>query len=389
MKEQDNNERCGEEMKKVLFVATVVKTHIMEFHIPYLKMFKEMGWETYVAAKNDYENLEDCNIPYCDYYIDIPFERSPFSVENIKAYRTLKNLINNEQFDIIHCHTPVGATLTRLASNKARKNGTKVIYTAHGFHFYKGAPVINWILYYPVEKLLASKTDVLITINKEDYEIAKGFKSGSVVHIPGVGVDLKRFHKNPELREEKRKELNINNESFIVLSVGELTHRKNHAIVLDALAVLKNRGELDDVYYYICGRGEIEQQLKSKAKALNIIDHVKFLGYREDVNELCNAADSFVFMSIQEGLPVALMEAMASGLPVICSDIRGNNDLIINGFNGELVNNDPESVAAAIISMKKDLQKQFRYSENARITIQEFELENVVKKMRSLYFYSE
>ena len=155
-------------MKKVLYVATVVKNHIMEFHIPYLKMLKEMGWETAVAARNDYENPSECVIPFCDIYYDIPFERNPFRLGNIKAYKELKMVIDEGNYDIIHCHTPVGALLTRLAAENARKRGTKVFYTAHGFHFYKGAPLINWLLFYPAERLLAHMTDVLITINKED-----------------------------------------------------------------------------------------------------------------------------------------------------------------------------------------------------------------------------
>ena len=160
-------------MKKVLFVATVVKTHIMEFHIPYLKMFQDMGWETAVAARNDYEDPADCKIPFCDTYYDIPFERLPWKAANIKAYRELKAIIDREHFDIIHCHTPVGAMIARLAARDARKRGTKVIYTAHGFHFFKGAPVKNWLMFYPVEWLLAPLTDVLVTINKEDYAFAK------------------------------------------------------------------------------------------------------------------------------------------------------------------------------------------------------------------------
>ena len=190
-------------MKKVLFVATVVKTHIMEFHIPYLKMFKEMGWETAVAARNDYENPADCLITYCDIYYNIPFERNPLKPGNLKAYKELKHIIDEGEYDIIHCHTPVGAMLTRLAAKQARKQGTKVFYTAHGFHFYKGAPAINWLLYYPVEKWLSRYTDVLITINKEDYERAKTFKAGKVCYVPGVGIDLKKFNAGYVNKEQK------------------------------------------------------------------------------------------------------------------------------------------------------------------------------------------
>lgn len=196
-------------MKKVLFVATVVKTHIMEFHIPYLKMFKEMGWETAVAARNDYENPADCVIPYCDTYYNIPFERNPLKPGNLKAYKELKHIIDEGEYDIIHCHTPVGAMLTRLAAKQARKKGTKVFYTAHGFHFYKGAPAINWILYYPVEKWLSRYTDVLITINKEDFERAKTFRAGKVCYVPGVGIDLKKFNVGYVNKEQKRKEIGV------------------------------------------------------------------------------------------------------------------------------------------------------------------------------------
>ena len=195
-------------MKKVLFVATVVKTHIMEFHIPYLKMFQDMGWETAVAARNDYEDPADCKIPFCDTYYDIPFERLPWKAANIKAYRELKAIIDREYFDIIHCHTPVGAMIARLAARDARKRGTKVIYTAHGFHFFKGAPVKNWLMFYPAEWLLAPLTDVLVTINKEDYALAKRkIHAKRIEYVPGVGVDTAKFHVGTVDRAEKRREL--------------------------------------------------------------------------------------------------------------------------------------------------------------------------------------
>ncbi|MDF2486669.1 MAG: glycosyltransferase family 1 protein, partial [Herbinix sp.] len=174
-------------MKKVLFVATVVKHHISTFHIPYISWFKLNGYETHVCAKNDYENKEDCVIPYCDKYYDLPFGRSPLSSCNITAYKQLKRLIDTNEYDIIHCHTPVGGVLTRLAAKKARKSGTKVIYSAHGFHFFKGAPLKNWMLYYPVEKHLAKYTDCLITTNKEDYlGIKDKFHAKSIKLVNGV-----------------------------------------------------------------------------------------------------------------------------------------------------------------------------------------------------------
>lgn len=372
-------------MKKVLFVATVVKTHIMEFHIPYLKMFKEMGWETAVAARNDYENPADCVIPYCDIYYNIPFERNPLKPGNLKAYKELKHIIDEGEYDIVHCHTPVGAMLTRLAAKQARKKGTKVFYTAHGFHFYKGAPAINWILYYPVEKWLSRYTDVLITINKEDYERAKTFKAGKVCYVPGVGIDLKKFNAGYVNKEQKRKEIGVSADDFVLLSVGELIPRKNHEVVIRALSVLKQLDKFNHIEYVICGRGAYEADLRKLAEGLDVADHVHFLGYRNDISEICNCADLFVFMSHQEGLPVALMEAMACGLPAVCSNIRGNTDLIENGVTGLLANNTPEEVAQSISKMKSDTALRNRVASAALQKIKQFDLSSVEDEMSKIY----
>ena len=372
-------------MNKVLFVATVVKTHIMEFHIPYLKMFKEMGWETAVAARNDYENPADCVIPHCDRYYNIPFERNPLKTGNLKAYKELKKVIDEGGYDIIHCHTPVGAMLTRLAAKQVRKSGTKVFYTAHGFHFYKGAPAINWILYYPVEKWLSRYTDVLITINKEDYERAKTFKTGKVCYVPGVGVDLKKFNVGYVDKEQKRKEIGVGADDFVLLSVGELIPRKNHEVVIRAMSILKQSGELDHVEHVICGRGTYELDLKRLVEELNVSDHVHFLGYRSDISEICNCADLFVFMSHQEGLPVALMEAMACGLPAVCSNIRGNTDLIEDGVTGLIANDTPEELAESIKTMRNDIALRERLASTALQRIKQFDLSSVGEEMAKIY----
>lgn len=372
-------------MNKVLFVATVVKTHIMEFHIPYLKMFKEMGWETAVAARNDYENPTDCMIPYCDTYSNILFERNPLMPGNIIAYKKLKKIIDDGAYDIIHCHTPVGAMLTRLAAKQARKNGTKVFYTAHGFHFYKGAPAINWLLYYPVEKWLSRYTDVLITINKEDYERAKTFKAGRVCYVPGVGIDLKKFNAGYVDKEQKRKEIGVATEDFMLLSVGELIPRKNYEVVIQAMSVLKQNGCLEHMDYVICGQGAYEADLKKLAEEMNVADRIHFLGYRNDISEICNCANLFVFMSHQEGLPVALMEAMACGLPVVCSNIRGNTDLIEDGVTGLISSNTPEELAETIGKMRDDTALRDRLSSAALQKIKQFDLSGVEDEMVKIY----
>ncbi len=372
-------------MKKILFVATVVKTHIMEFHVPYLRMLKEMGWETAVAARNDYENPADCMIPYCDVFYDIPFERSPLHVKNREAYRELKRVIEDGGYDVIHCHTPVGAMLTRLAARKCRRNGTKVIYTAHGFHFFQGAPCKNWLLYYPVERFLARYTDVLVTINKEDYERAKRFRVKKLCYVPGVGIDTDCFRVPEECGVEKRREFGIGKEEFVLLSVGELNENKNHLLVLQALARLKEQGTLQGIRYLLWGRGTLGEQLKSRVREFGLSEYVTFLGYRSDIPEICKASDLFLFMSLREGLPVALMEAMASGLPVICSDIRGNRDLVENGVTGCFAEMNATDVATMICKLRDSETLRRTLGENAEQHIKQFELRNVLNMMKEIY----
>ena len=372
--------------KKVLFAATVVKTHIMEFHVPYLKLFQDMGWETAVAARNDYENPEDCVIPYCDHYYDIPIERLPWKVGNIRAYRQMKQLIDRENYDIIHCHTPMGAMIARLAAIGARKKGTKVLYTAHGFHFYKGASPVHWLVYYPVEWVLAHVTDVLITMNKEDFALArKKMRAKRLEYIPGVGIETSRFRAGTAGRLEKRQELGFEPEDFLILTVAEMTKNKNHSTVLKALALLKDKPEFAFMRYLICGRGENEQNLRQEARELGIEDHVVFLGYRHDVPDLLRCSDLFAFMSFREGLPVALMEAMSSGLPVICSRIRGNTDLVDQDVEGMIAENTPQAVAEGILELYRNPEKRQRYGIAAAEKVKQFDAENVHRIMKEIY----
>lgn len=358
----------------------------MEFHIPYLQMFQSMGWETAVASRNDYENPEDCVIPYCDHFYDIPFERIPWKTGNISAYRQLKQLIDNGNYDIIHCHTPVGAMIARLAALDARKKGTTVIYTAHGFHFYKGASPVHWLAYYPAEWLLAHVTDVLITMNKEDYALAqKKMHAGRIEYIPGVGVDTGRFRSGQTNPEEKRRELGFGAEDFLILTVAEMTKNKNHSTVLKALAMLKDEPEFASMRYLICGRGENEQNLRQEAEDLGITDHVVFLGYRHDVPDLLRCSDLFAFMSFREGLPVALMEAMSSGMAVVCSEIRGNTDLVENGAQGVIAENTPEGVADAVLDLYRNPDKRRMLGEAAAEKVKDFDQKNVHRKMRDIY----
>ncbi len=371
-------------MKKVLFVATVVRLHINVFHLPYIQWFHEQGWQVDVAARNDFENPEDCVIPYCDHYYNISFERSPLKPANIKAFLELKELIDKEQYDLIHCHTPVGGVAARLAALKCRRLGkTKVAYTAHGFHFYKGAPVLNWLLFYPIERMLAHKTDLLITMNSEDYKRAKKFNAKKVACVNGVGLDLNRFF--PEQEEEKqsvRAKLHLGQEDIFAITVGNLIKRKNQAVLIEAVKKVNN----PYLHLFICGDGSCLDELKEKAGELGIRQQVHFLGFRKNVEKLCGAADLFLFASRQEGLPVAVMEAMACGLPIIASKIRGNTDLIDNGKGGYLIQpTDTEGFAKAIVSVINNREEAKRMEDYNFKKIKKYSKEKVMEQMAELY----
>ena len=361
-------------MSKVLYVATVVKTHIMEFHIPYLKMLKEMGWDTAVAARNDYVDPDECEIPYCDSYYDIKFERNPFNPGNIRAYKQLKRIIDEGDYDIIHCHTPVGGCLTRLAASVARKKGSKVIYTAHGFHFYKGAPLLNWLLYYPVERFLARLTDVLVTINREDYERAKGFRAKKVHYIHGVGVDTERFRK--DAGKLSREDLGIPQDAVVLLSVGEVNKNKNHGIVIEALK------DFPQARYVLCGDGPLLEDRKKLAENLGLSEKVHFLGYRNDVSRFYHMADVFVFPSFREGLPVSLMEAMASGVVCVASRNRGTRDLLPDSrllFDADNITELKQKLVAAITeNQENEIKVNLEH-------LNEYDLANVLSKMKEIY----
>lgn len=364
---------------RVLYVATVVKTHIMEFHLPYLKMLKDMGWETAVAARNDYSESEKCDIPFCDVYYDIPFERNPLKPGNIKAYKMLKRVIEDGQFDIIHCHTPVGAMLTRIAARKVRKKGARVFYTAHGFHFYSGAPLLNWLIYYPVERILARKTDVLITINCEDFKRAQKFKAGKTVYAPGIGIDTKRFSQHACDSDKIRKELGIPKNGKMLLSVGEVNKNKNHRVVIEALP------SLDNCWYVICGQGPLMEQHVERAKQLGVQNRVLFVGYRTDVEDFYQAADIFVFPSFREGLPVALMEAMASEIPCVSARNRGTNDLMENSPFLFVANDKKDLIEKVNRALKEDVSEEVLRNTSR---LKKFDISNVKEIVKNEYLAS-
>lgn len=368
-------------MKKVLLTATV-QSHICQFHLPLVKMLKEKGYRVDVAARNNLDVKPGLELKNVDKVYDVPFSRSPYSKDNIKAYAKLKKIINENGYDIIHCNTPMGAAVTRLAAKKNRKKGTKVIYTAHGFHFYKGSPKMNWILYYPIEKLLSYKTDMLICINKEDYNLAKkSFHAKNTGYIHGVGFDKNRFDGRIS-KEEAREKLGIKDGETVLLSVGDLCERKNHKVIVKALSAVKNT----NCRLYIAGWDMLDGKLAELAESLEVADKVTFLGYTRQLSLYFSAADIYLFPSLQEGLPIALIEAMSQSLPVIATNIRGTNDLITDGDGGYLLTTDDyEGFAEKIeyLSAREDLRRKF--GERNAAESQKYEVTPVIKEIETLY----
>lgn len=364
-------------MKNALIVATVY-SFISAFERNDIKILKKRGYNVVCACnlKGYKGEIDDLKVEL----IDIPFNRNPFSIKNIESYNKIKKILKEKKFDLMHVHTPVGSVVGRFAASKYKD--IKVIYTAHGFHFYKGAPIKNWLIFYPIEKYLSKKTDILITINKEDYNRAKAnFKSKIIKYVPGVGINLKEnlsIAVNVD-REEKRKSIGVWNNDFLILSVGELSQRKNHTVIIKAISRIFN----ENIKYVICGQGNLENYILEKAIELGISEKVILLGQRKDIIEIMSIADLFAFPSLQEGLPVALMEAMSVGLPILVSDIRGNRDLITD--EKMLINdNTPEEWQKAIeIKMNEKKYGPICYD------MTKFDVENISVEMEKIYEGSE
>jgi len=369
-------------MKKMLYIGNVGKAQSYSFYRSAAVAARELGIEFHIAfncvdrTKSNVKRMEsDLGI----YFHQIDFERNPLHFANIRAYKQLIALMKAYDFDFIHCNTPVGGLCGRLT---ARRCGIKkVIYQAHGFHFYKGAPLINWLLYYPVEKLLARCTDVLIAINKEDFALAQVKmrlrNNGAVYYVPGVGIDLSD---PPETdRAEVRKSLGLPEDAFVLVSVGELNKNKNNAVIVEAVKKLD-----DSVHYALCGTGPEEQKLKALAETLGLSGRVHFLGYRDDVKTILRASDIFVSMSYREGLSRSVMEAMSMGLPCVVSDIRGNRDLLSHQ-SAQCVPIDADALSRAVSELRGDQDLLMAYGEANRKAVRKFGMESVVERLKQIY----
>jgi len=435
-------------MKKVLFVATV-DSHIRHFHIPYLKYFKDRGYEVHVATSDD----EKEQFKNCDYKHKISFERSPFKINNLKAINQMFELYKKEQFDIIHCHTPMGSVVARLAFRKYKRNLTRlnrkigqqneatennfphptshisplIIYTAHGFHFYKGAPILYWLIYYPMEKWLSKYTDKLVLINKEDFEIAKNkFKAKKTYRINGIGVDAEKFnfYMSDEEKKKLKKELssikdgfNINQADTVITYVAELINRKNQVLLIEIIKSIieeqANNNQTNNTYnkvnnkttakisdnsnnqdnikpqnikVLLVGEGINKDYYQKLIDKYNLNANILLTGYRNDVPKIFKISDICISCAKQEGLPVNLIEGCMSGLPILATNCRGNNEVVIDNKNGYLVDiNNKEKFKNKLIKLISNKSIRERLGKSALEESKKYKLSKVMDEMKKIY----
>lgn len=325
---------------KVLIYASVASM-IKQFNMPNIELLKSLGYQVDVACNFEFgsamaddgmeifkKKLKEINVNY--YHIPIP--RKIGDINNIrKSLIITKELLELNEYDLIHCHSPIGGVIARLANKKSKfYSKTTMIYTAHGFHFFKGAPKRNWLIYYPIEKYFSKFTDVIITINKEDYKTAQNkFKHPKIYKINGVGIE---YNKIIEAKRDNnlRDKLKLQEKDLVIISVGELNSNKNHIVIINAIKKLNNK----NVKYLIAGKGPLEDKIRNEITSNGLDDQIFLLGYRNDVYSICKIADVFAFPSKREGLGLAAIEGMAAGLFLITSNVHGINDYSINNVTG-------------------------------------------------------
>ena len=391
------------ERQKVLMAASVASM-IDQFNLPNIRLMQELGYEVHVACNfidgntcdagriwKLQEILRDLGVRMHQW--DCPRSIRPFG-KCLTAWRQLRSLTRRLQFAWIHCHSPIGGALARLA---VHAQGIPVIYTAHGFHFYKGAPLWNWLIYYPAEKLLANWTDILVTVNREDYQLARGsLRAKRVAYIPGVRVDTRKFAAAvpggcscadacaavpKDARGYFLKRFCLPHDARVLLSVGELNPGKNHRMAIAALAALPQK----DVYYLICGQGELREELQAYADRLGVGERIRLPGFCGDMPWIYQYADIFVCTSVREGMPVALMEAMAAGLPCVVSDIRGSRELIGAAGGGRFAPDQPKQLQRHLETLLEDMHKRKRCGQYNQKKIQRYRVQKVNAQMRRIY----
>ncbi len=365
--------------KKVLVVCTT-DNMVWQFLVPHIKFLEKLGNKVDVACNRSGFFFDELKEEYGLNVYEINFARNPLHPRNLKAEADLKALVKENKYDLIWCHQPVGGVMGRRVGKKFK---IPVVYTAHGFHFFAGAPLINRLVYKTIEKHYAKYTDALVTMNEEDFENAKKFKAKRVYKINGIGIDLNKYKPEENFdRNEFRKSLGLNEEDFVIISVGELNENKNLITALKAINACENK----NIKLISLGQGPLRGEFEEYVNKNNLQNRIQFLGFRKDVTKCLQSADSFVMPSFREGLPKSMMEAMALGLPVVASNIRGCRDLTIDGKGGILC--DPskmETFANAFDKLAGDKTLCEKMSRFNKQQIKQYDIEKVIEQMTKIF----
>lgn len=370
-------------MKKILLVATV-QSHICQFHRPLAKMLHEHGFEVHVAARNNLAEKNGLRLDFADRVFDVPFERSPFNKRNLAAYKQLKQIIDSGDYTAVHTNTPVGGIVGRLAARKARKSGCKVLYTVHGFHFFKGGPKKSWLIYYPIEKFMCRYTDTLITITNEDHELAKSKFRVNAAYMHGVGANEKYRPVSEEEQLALRKALGFTSEQKLLICTGELNANKNQQTAI--LAMKEVIKEIPGVVLLLAGNGPTHDELETLIADNELQDHVVLLGYHTDLERYVMISDLVVSCSKREGMPLNIIEGMLCKKPVVVSVNRGHRELVRDGVNGYLLNaSDIDGFAAKIMELLNDENTSRQFAENGYASVQSYTARSVQEELEVIY----
>lgn len=372
-------------MKKKALIVTALAGFVRSFLINDIKLLQEMGYEVSCAANKNHPGNEEIekyfkehNVKF--YQIDFSSNK-PFSIETVRAYKQLNKLIKKERFNMVHCHTPIAGAITRWICRNKREKGMKVIYTTHGFYFHKKSSKKSWIIFGTIEKFMSRFCDAIITINTEDFNNAKKMHCDNVYHINGVGVDIQKFANVKINREEYRKSIGIKKSDIMVLAIGELSKRKNQKVVVQAIAELND----PNLIFVHCGNAmnkeATTEEIKQIAKEKNV--RIKLLGLRKDIPEICHCADIGTISSTREGLGLAGIEMIASGLPIVASNVHGILDYVQEGVNGYLAN--PYNVNDFANKIEMLLADNSKDKAKISNSVLKFDKENSYQQMKEIY----
>ena len=361
--------------KKVLITANTDR-HILLCHMPYIKWFNKNKWDVYVATNTDKEIVGAKKI-------NLNMTRNPFSIKNCKAVWKLTKNLKQNKYKLIHTHTPVGSVVTRLAHKFSRTNA-KLIYTCHGFHFYKGCPFYYWMIFYPIERYLMKYTDLLLVMNKEDYNFTKKhFKNVKVKYINGVGFNKERISEKTAQAEIENtyKKYGLNKEDFIVIYIAEYSKRKRQIQLIEELAKTDIKNQ--NIKILLIGDDILNGEVQREIEKRGLENAIKTIEFTDQINKFLDVANVVISASRQEGLPLNILEAIYKKKIIIATDCRGNRDLICEGKNGFLVNDLSEIYDK--IKYVKSNYNNLQECYNPGIDIEDYTSTSVVEKMAKIY----